>query len=146
MEAFRLSNAGIRRGHWLAVIGTGERTRVRMTINDTPNSSRFLIDDTQFVNELNAPGDGTVALAAAIPPFLPSTQPVCVNDSDLEFLEFRDRLMVGVGGLHGLLPRINLVRRLITRHLNPRYRGRVWGRRLPGAKSKNRPIAGLPER
>lgn len=146
MEAFRLSNAGIRRGHWLAVIGTGERTRVRMTINDTPNSSRFLIDDTQFVNELNAPGDGTVALAAAIPPFLPSTQPVCVNDSDLEFLEFRDRLMVGVGGLHGLLPRINLVRRLITRHLNPRYRGRVWGRRLPGARSWNPPIAGLPER
>lgn len=91
-------------------------------------------------------GDGTVALAAAIPPFLLSTQPVCDNDSDLEFLELRDRIMVGVGGLHGLLPRINLVRRLITRHLNSRYRGRVLGRRLPGEKSKNPPIAGLPER
>ena len=153
VETFRLSDAGIRRSHWLAVIGIGERTRVQMTINDTPNGSRFLIDETQFVNELNVPGngiartgDGTVSLAAAIPPFLPSTKPVCVNDSDLEFLELRDRIMVGVGDLHGLLPRINLVQRLISKHLNPRYRGRIWGRRLPGAQSWNPPIEGLPER
>ena len=37
--------------------------------------------------------------------------------------------------LHGLFPCINLVRRLVTKHLNPRYRGRVWGRCLPGARS-----------
>jgi hypothetical protein len=46
VEAFRLSDAGIHRGHWLAVIGMGERTRVRMNINDMSNVSRFLIDDT----------------------------------------------------------------------------------------------------
>ncbi|MDH3440498.1 MAG: hypothetical protein OEM63_07085, partial [Gammaproteobacteria bacterium] len=153
VERFRLSDAGIRRSNWLAIIGIGERTRVQMTVNSTSYGPRFVIDETQFVNELSKQsdgiartGDGTVPLAAAIPPFLPSTKPVCVKDSDLEFLELRDRIMVGVGGLHGLLPRINLVQRLVTKHLNPRYRGRVWGRRLPGAQSWNPPIEGLRER
>ena len=153
VERFRLSDAGIGRGDWLAVIGIGERTRVEMTINRTANGSRFVIDESQFVNEISKSsdgiartGDGTVPLAAAIPPFLPATKPVCVKDSDLDFLELRDRIMVGLGGLHGLLPRINLVQRLVTKHLNPRYRGRVWGRRLPGVRSWNPPIKGLRER
>ena len=71
--------------------------------------------------------------------------PMPVNE-DLEFLELRDRLMVGLSGFHGLLPRVNLVQRLATKHLRPQYRGRVWGRRLPGARSWNPPIDGLDER
>ncbi len=85
-------------------------------------------------------------VAGAIPPFLPATRLVCVSDDDLEFLELRDRLLVGLGGFHGLLPQINLVQRLVTKHLNPGYRGEVWGRRLPGSRSWNPPIAGLVER
>jgi len=54
--------------------------------------------------------------------------------------------MVEVGGLHGLLPRVNLVQRLVTRHLNPSYRGRVWGRRVPGSRTWKPPIAGLDEK
>lgn len=153
VERFRLSDAGIRRHNWLAVIGIGERTRVEMTVNRTVDGARFVIDETQFVNEISKTsdevartGDGTVPLAAAIPPFLPATQPVCVKDSDLEFLELHDRIMVGLGGLHGLLPGINLVQRLVTKHLNPRYQGRVWGRRLPGVRSWNPPIRDLREK
>ncbi|MGI9261978.1 MAG: lipase/acyltransferase domain-containing protein [Woeseiaceae bacterium] len=153
VERFKLSDAGIRRDDWLAVIGIGERTRVEMTVNKNSGDTRFVIDKTQFVNEISKTsdeisrtGDGTVPLAAAIPPFLPATRPVCVKDSDLEFLELRDRIMVGVGGLHGLLPGINLVQRLVTKHLNPRYHGRVWGRRLPGARSWNPPIRNLREK
>ena len=46
-----------------------------------------------------------------------------------------DQIIIGVDDRHGLLPCIKLVRRLVTKHLNPRYRGRVWGRRQPGAQS-----------
>jgi hypothetical protein len=114
---------------------------------------RFVIDEDQFVNELDAgrpdsqlTGDGTVALAGAMPPFLPATKPVCVIESDLGLFELRDRLLVEVGGFHGLLPRINLVQRLVTKHLLPSYRGDVWGRRLPGSPSWNPPIDGLAEK
>jgi hypothetical protein len=91
-------------------------------------------------------GDGTVPLAGAIPPFLSRSKPVCVTDDDLGHFEFRDRLLVEVGGFHGLLPRVNLVQRLVTKHLLPEYRGRIWGRRLPGAGSWNPPIKGLQEK
>ncbi len=153
VQRFKPSHAGIRRRDWLAIIGIGESTRSQMTVDNSGNRTRFVIDETQFVNRMTGAdgkpaktGDGTVPLAGAIPPFLPATHPVCIKDSDLEFLELRDRIMVGVGGLHGLLPRINLVQRLVTRHLNPRYHGQVWGRRLPGAQSWNPPIDGLSER
>ncbi|HZD52318.1 MAG TPA: hypothetical protein VE175_04680, partial [Woeseiaceae bacterium] len=67
-------------------------------------------------------------------------------EEDLSFFELRDRLLVEVGGMHGLLPRINLVQRLVTRHLLPRYRGDVWGRRAPGTTTWNPPISNLPEK
>lgn len=152
VETFRTAAAAVRQDDWLAIIGIGERTRVQLTVDQSDGSPRFIINEDQFVNELGRgdskslrTGDGTVPLAAAIPPFLPATHPVCIKDSDLEFLELRDRIMVGVGGLHGLLPRINLVQRLVTKHLCPSYNGRVWGRRLPGARSWNPPIDGLRE-
>jgi pimeloyl-ACP methyl ester carboxylesterase len=151
--SFRTVAAGIRQDDWLAIIGVGERTRVQMTLTGTHGQRRFAINEQQFVNDLGRrdprsqrTGDGTVPLAGAIPPFLPATRLVCVKDDDLEFLELRDRLMVGLGGFHGLLPRINLVQRLVTRHLRPDYRGPVWGRRLPGARTWNPPIEGIEER
>jgi len=149
----RLTDAGIRQEDWLAIIGIGEKTRIRLTVSRGDNGPRFMISEDQFVNELGRhdgrtldTGDGTVPLAGALPPFLPATRLVCVRDDDLEFLEIRDRLLVGLGGFHGLLPRVNLVQRLVTRHLSPAYGGRVWGRRLPGIRSWNPPIPGLAER
>jgi pimeloyl-ACP methyl ester carboxylesterase len=149
---FRTSDAGLRQDDWLAIIGVGEKTRIEMSIEDAGGKPRFVIEADQFVNEYGRrrdslrTGDGTVPLAGAIPPFLSATRLVCVKDDDLEFLELRDRLMAGLGGFHGILPRINLVQRLVTRHLCPRYRGPVWGRRLPGVRSWNPPIGGLEER
>jgi len=150
---FRLANARIRQEDSLAVIGVGEKTRIRLTVRRLTDGPRFVISEDQFVNELGRhdgrtleTGDGTVPLAGALPPFLPETRLVCARDDDLEFLELRDRLLVGLGRLHGLLPRVNLVQRLVTRHLCPGYGGRVWGRRLPGIRSWNPPIAELAER
>jgi pimeloyl-ACP methyl ester carboxylesterase len=153
VDTFRPADAGLRQDDWLAVIGVGERTRINMVVDGRQDARRFTINEDQRVNTLNSrnpeshqTGDGTVPLPGARPPFLPSTRLVCVQDDDLEFLELRDRLLVGLGGFHGLLPRINLVQRLVAKHLCPTYRGRVWGRRLPGARAWNPPISGLEER
>jgi pimeloyl-ACP methyl ester carboxylesterase len=153
VDTFRPADAGLRRDDWLAIIGVGERTRINMVVGGRPAARRFTINEDQRINKLDSrypeslqTGDGTVPLPGALPPFLPSTRLVCVQDDDLEFLELRDRLLAGVGGFHGLLPRMNLVQRLVTKHLCPAYRGRVWGRRLPGSRAWNPPISGLQER
>ncbi|HEX2139557.1 MAG TPA: alpha/beta fold hydrolase [Woeseiaceae bacterium] len=153
VAGFRTSEAGVAQGDWLVIAGAGQRTRLQLGIDGSRRAPRYIINDQQFVNELGAlepnslrTGDGTVPLPGAIPPFLPASRLVCVTEDDLNFFELRDRLLVEVGGMHGLLPRINLVQRLIVRHLLPRYRGDVWGRRVPGSDSWNPPIENLPEK
>lgn len=153
ITGFTTTRSSVTRADWLAIVGVGQKTRIQMTVDRDRRGPRFVIGDNQFVNELSAgnpdslrTGDGMILLAAAIPPFLPATKLVCVTEDDLAFLELRDKLLVDVGGLHALLPRINLVQRLVTKHLLPGYRGEVWGRRLPGAASWNPPIEGLTEK
>lgn len=150
---FRVGASATRQKDWLVIVGVGQKTRVQMTVDRDRRGPRFVIDQHQFVNELDATrsspwrtGDGTVPLPGALPPFLPATRLVCVTEEDLDFFELRDRLLVEIGGFHGLLPRINLVQRLVTKHLMPAYRGSVWGRRVPGARSWQPPIDGLKER
>ena len=153
VENLKLSSTGIRQADWLALVGVGEKTRLQLTIQESRRGPWFVIDEDQFVNELGADntrsqrtGDGTVPLAGALPPFLPRNRVVCLSDNDLGMLEIRDKLLVEVGGFHGLLPRVNLVQRLVTRHLSDSYRGRVWGRRVPGSPRWNPPIDGLEEK
>lgn len=152
VDELKMSATSISQSDWLAIIGVGEKTRVQLTVNQDRRGPWFVINEDQFVNDLehdstsHRTGDGTVPLAGARPPFLSANRLVCVTDSDVGRLELRDRLLIAVGGFHGLLPRINLVQRLVTRHLQPGYRGRVWGRRLPGAASWNPPIERLDER
>jgi len=153
VEKLRLSSTGIKQSDWLAIVGVGEKTRLQLTVERSRRGPWFVIADDQFVNELGSDsprshrtGDGTVPLAGALPPFLSGSRLVCVTGDDLGRLELRDKFMVEVGGFHGLLPRVNVVQRLVTRHLQPDYRGRVWGRRLPGARSWKPPIEGLAEK
>ncbi len=151
--SFKPAEARLRQKDWLAIVGVGQKTRVQMTVEGNPENRRFVINDDQFVDELSTDeqrsrrtGDGTVPLPGAIPPFLPNSQLVCVMKSDLGFLELKDRAMTLVAGFHGLLPAVNLVQRLVVRHLRPDYRGPVWGRRLPGATTWGPPIDGLVEK
>jgi len=153
IEQFNASQAALTQSDWLAIIGVGQKTRIQLTVEKGRRGSWFVIDDNQFINELDhddprslRTGDGTVPVAGAIPPFLSHSKPVCVTEDDLGFFELRDRLFVELGGFHGLLPGVNLVQRLVTRHLLPEYRGRVWGRRVPGARSWKPPIDGLQEK
>lgn len=153
VTGFRTSGSPPRQVDWLVIAGLGQRTRLSVTVDGAHGGPRFVLDDSQFIDEYSpeAPesrrtGDGTVPLPAALPPFLPESNVVCVAPDDLNFFELGDRLLVDIGGMHGLLPRINLVQRLVTKHLLPRYRGEVWGRRVPGAAAWTPPIAGLPEK
>jgi pimeloyl-ACP methyl ester carboxylesterase len=150
---FTTGRSSVSCANWLVIVGVGQRTRLQLTIERDRRGPRFAIDDNQFVNELASEnpdslrtGDGLVPIAAAIPPFLPAATLVCVTEGDIAFLELRDRLLTEFGGMHALLPRINLVQRLVTRHLLPGYRGDVWGRRVPGVADWNPPIAGLAEK
>ena len=153
IENFKIASAGLKQSDWLAIAGAGQKTRIQMVVRHNRNGPRFVIDEEQFVNELGSAnnrslrtGDGTVPLAAAIPPFLRRSAVVCITESDLGLFELRDRFLVEIGGFHGLLPRVNLVQRLVSRHLQPNYAGTVWGRRLPGSRSWHPPVSGLSER
>lgn len=152
MHRFKISAASMSQADWLVIAGVGEKTRLQVSVERNRAGPRFVLAEHQFVNELSAEkpgsqrtGDGTVPLASAIPPFLPAANVVCVTDDDLAFMEFRDRLLVEFAGLHGLLPRVNLVQRLATKHFRSAYRGNVWGRRVPGVASWKPPISGLSE-
>jgi pimeloyl-ACP methyl ester carboxylesterase len=151
--AFKIGRVGVAPTDWLAIVGMGRKTRVQLSLVRTSGGMRFVIDDKQFVDELavagavsRSSGDGTVPLEGAIPPFLDERSIVCVMPKDMGLFELRDRLLAAIGGFHGLLPAVNLVQRLVVRHLKPDYRGQVWGRRLPGATSWEPPIRGLEER
>ncbi|MGI9204492.1 MAG: lipase/acyltransferase domain-containing protein [Woeseiaceae bacterium] len=153
VEDLKLSSTGIKQADWLAIVGVGEKTRLQLTVARSRRGPWFVIEDEQFVNELDSDnprshrtGDGTVPLAGALPPFLSGNRLVCLTDKDLGRLELRDKFMAEIAGFHGLLPRVNVIQRLVTRHLQPNYRGTVWGRRLPGVRQWNPPIEGLPEK
>jgi len=153
IDDFKVANAGLKQSDWLAIAGVGQKTRIQMVVRQKKGSPRFVIEEDQFVNELSGAnsgsmrtGDGTVPLSAAIPQFLRPSALVCVTQDDLGMFELRDRFLVEVGGFHGLLPRVNLVQRLVARHLQPKYAGTVWGRRLPGSPSWRPPVSGLSER
>lgn len=153
IDNFNVASAGIKQSDWLAIAGAGQKTRIHMVVRQKKGRPRFVIEEDQFVNELGGAntaslrtGDGTVPMSSAIPPFLRRSALVCVTEDDLGLFELRDRFLVEVGGFHGLLPRVNLIQRLVARHLQPKYAGTVWGRRLPGSASWHPPVSGLTER
>lgn len=148
VQGLRLPEIGMKRSDWLVIAGLGEDTRNSIEVQQRANGHRFVIQDEQFQSDVpnRATGDHTVPLIGAIPPFLPESHVVCVMRKDLGVLELRDRVLVGLGGFHGLLPKVNLVQRLVTRFLRPDYNGPVWGRPLPKCRSWNPPIEGIEQK
>lgn len=153
VTSFKLKNSGIASEQWLAILGVNTRTRIQMNVKRTTKGPWFVIEDNQFINELSSEnkssrntGDGTVPLKAAIPPFMAESKAVCVSHDDLGFFELRDNALVKIAGLHGVLPAVNLVQRLTVRHLRSDYRGKVWGRRIPGSADWDPPISDLEEK
>ena len=137
---------------WLAIVGVDSKTRVGLRVvrgeGDAPrfdlrSAERCNDWDSDVKGERRSTGDGTVPLAGAIPPFLDESRLVCVTPGDFGYWEIRDRTLAAVAGFHGLLPKMNMLHRLILRFLLDRgdpY-GSTWGRRVPGATGWDPPLA-----
>ena len=143
-----LRRAELEAPDWLAVAGAGEATRVAFEIRfDRRGRKRFRIGDRGVDDfpDSRESGDGSVPLASAVPPCLGAEQVVVVTPEELGFQEVRDRALGHFTGLHALLPNVNVVQRLVIKHLRPGFRGPVSGHPLPGVARRDwrPPVAGL---
>ena len=136
---------------WLAVAGVDAETRVTLKVRRAEDGTpRFDLGSAERRNgwaedddgEKRDTGDGTVALAGAIPPFLGEDRVVCVTGSDFGYWELRDRTLSKFAGFHGTLPKMNMLHRLILRFLLGRSDpyGNTWGRRVPGVAEWRPPL------
>lgn len=156
VRALELAPAGLSSADWLCVVGVGETTRVRLAVGREHGKPSFDLSSKDRENGWSElpperrvlTGDGTVPYRGAQPPFLPPESLVCVCDSDFGYWELGDRALEGpLGvGLHGMLPKMNLVHRLIASHFQRVHRKGTWGRKPPDLApdaSWAPPIAGL---
>ena len=145
IEAFRLSHAGLKPDDWLCVVGVDAKTRVRLRVTRARQGPQFEFNgedrDNQWQTGLDdaarrATGDGTVPFEGALPRFLALENLVCVTPDDYGYWEVQDRALTRVAGFHGILPNMNMVHRLIVRHLRggSDTRGNTWGRPAPGVQ------------
>lgn len=141
---------------WLCIVGVGNRTRVRLHIESRDGTPYFDLTSDDRENRwikngerTSATGDGTVPFSGARCAFIPPEQVVCICPDDLGYWEIEDRVLQAASGLHPVLPKINLVHRLVASHLLGRRTGEIWGRRspeVPAGKPWLPPIAGLIEK
>jgi len=154
MENLRLTDAGLAEDDWLAIIGVGEHTRVRLHIEDDHGKPWFDLTSKDRANTWKPAtwrdridtGDGTVPYLGAQAAFLKTEKLVCVCDDDFGYWELKDRLLEGMAaGLHATLPLMNLVQRLVVSHFLGKAHGEVWGRPAPdlGAAKWTPPIRRL---
>ena len=151
IEAFRPAKAGLGAKDWLAVVGVGAKTRVKLKVKtgDKPefafnSEDRDDLWSSSSQAERRLTGDGTVPFEGALPPFLKPENLVLVTPDDFGYWEIQDRLLTKAAGFHGMIPTMNMVHRLIVRFFKgaeDRY-GNTWGRRAPGVARWNPPLEG----
>ena len=141
---------------WLAVVGVDSETRVGLTVEeDEDKQPRFVLSSAERRNEWDKEqgdrrhtGDGTVPLEGAVPPFLNESRLVCVTPGDFGYWEMRDRALSRLAGFHGLIPKMNMLHRLVARFLLGKEdpHGSTWGRRVPGVTEWDPPFDHLREK
>jgi pimeloyl-ACP methyl ester carboxylesterase len=158
VERLDLAGAGFAPSDWMGVVGVGRETRVRVRIRDVGDYSLLHLTDRDRLDQWRVAGgdaeltgDGTVPYRGAEPQFLPVESLVCVAPEDFGAWELRDLLLAAdfAGGFHGVLPKMNLIHRLVTSHFEGAPRKGCWGRPSPALADPARwtpPIAGLPRR
>ena len=154
LERFRLAAAGLADDAWLCIVGTGEQTRVRLAIESQRGKPRFHLAGKDRVNGWNEgtpdrrvlTGDGTVPYLGARCAFVPVEKLVCVTPRHLGYWEIGDRLLQPFAGFHAVLPKLNLVHRLVAAHLSGRAGGDLRARPAPDLPAGARwdpPVRGL---
>lgn len=146
LERFSLADAGLKAADWLCVVGVDSTTRVRLRVKLGPKAEpQFDLSSADRMNEWGSrddtarrmTGDGTVPYEGAVPAFLDEKNLVLVTPDDFGYWEVGDRALSAVAGFHGILPNMDMLHRLIVRHLTGREdaRGNTWGRLAPGVKA-----------
>jgi pimeloyl-ACP methyl ester carboxylesterase len=154
VESFQLSDLGLEQDDWLCIVGLGANTRVRLRLSTGRGSPRYELSGKDRLNQWDDhnksvdTGDGTVPYLGAKPTFLGVENLVCVCPDDLGYWEWGDRAMLPMVGFHGMLPKVNLIHRLIVAHLRGEKatgNDSLWGRAAPdiGDRKWNPPLAGL---
>jgi len=157
IEAFRLDQAGLAAKDWLCVVGVDSTTRVHLQIVKLPDGTadfRFHSEDrdnkwsSKTQKERVFTGDGTVPFLGAVPSFLGLENLVCVTPDDFGYWEVQDKLTTQIAGFHGILPNMDMLHRLIVRHLtgSPDTHENTWGRRAPGVKTWQPAVQPLKEK
>ncbi len=148
LEGIDLQALGMKPSDWLAVVGVGSETRVKMEIQSKGGKPEFVVNSKHRLN-LYGPGnsaedqyltgDGTVPFEGAVPGFLKRENLVCVTPDDYGYWELQDRMTTKVGGFHGILPNMDMLHRLIVRHFKgtPDKYKNTWGRPAPGVLVEN---------
>jgi len=136
------SRNGLQKSSWLCIAGADEDTRIRLRLEGGRFSLRSADRDNFWSESTDRilTGDGTVPLGAAVPDFLEPRNVVCVVPGDLGYWEIGDRALRGAVGFHGLLPKVNLVQRLVIAHLrgkSGRRNSDIWGQPMPSVSSSN---------
>ncbi|CAB1082437.1 hypothetical protein D1AOALGA4SA_10057 [Olavius algarvensis Delta 1 endosymbiont] len=149
IDGFKLSKARIPAKNWLAVVGVGTKTRVRLKVVKRGTQPDFQLrgkdranewkDDTDDPRQRRLTGDGTVPYEGAVPQFIPEKSLVLVTPSDYGYWEVQDRTLTLAAGFHGILPNMNMLHRLIVRFFTdrPDKRKNTWGRSAPGVAKKD---------
>jgi pimeloyl-ACP methyl ester carboxylesterase len=150
IDSFTLPNAGLYPSQWLAVVGVGSQTRVRIKISDRNGVPDFDLTSQDRQNrwtdgdplQQRLTGDGTVPYEGAVPKFLSEQNLVLVTPDDYGYWEIQDRVLTSTAGFHGILPNMNMLHRLISRFLadRPDNHGNTWGRRAPGVQEWQPPL------
>lgn len=126
VDSLDLTACNLTSRSWLCVVGIGQETRVRLEVEGMPKQPHFVLDsrkDRKGDWSKRKPaknvqtGDGTVPYLGAKPRFIPIEQLVCVSPKEFGYWEIGDRLLNAAIGLHGMLPKMNRVHRLVASHL-----------------------------
>jgi len=126
-----------------------------MTIAPERGKPSFLLTSHDLFDEWegeagdpNRTGDGTVHFAGAQPGFLARENLICVTPDDFGDWELQDRAATKLAGFHGILPNMNMLHRMLTRHFTgSRGRSRnTWGRKAPGLAGPWAPAIDLREK
>jgi len=157
LESLRLSNAGLDEKDWLCIVGVDEETRVSLRVKKVRKKPEFDLKSADRKNLWKdqdpasriLTGDATVPYLGARCSFIPVEQIVCVRDNDFGYWELGDRSVEGLTGLHAVLPKMNLIHRLIVSHFTETKRHGTWGRPapdIPGGVTWDPPIRGLKKK
>jgi pimeloyl-ACP methyl ester carboxylesterase len=152
LDSIKLANLNLAASDWLAVVGVGSTTRVRLHVaKGKGGKPEFDLRSTDRADQWvpkppagasdnrDVTGDGTVPFEGALPGFLARENLVCVSPDDYGYWEIEDKVLAKVGGFHGTLPNMNLLHRLIVRHFTGAKdaHGNTWGRAAPGVAKKD---------